>query len=63
MLNVTSCSRRISQIFSHDVFIGFSLWWTSIHFASSEPPRETRPMSRFFTSGRCDFKIPAWIVM
>jgi hypothetical protein len=25
----------------------------SIHLASSEPPRETMPMRRFLTSGRC----------
>ena len=40
----------------------FSALWTSIHLASSEPPRETMPMRRLRTSGRCAFCTPAWMV-
>ena len=62
MENVTSCSRMIAQMSSHSVFIRFSRLWISIHLASRLPPRDTKPINRFFASLMCSFNSPAWIV-
>ncbi len=62
MENVTSCARRMSQMSSQRSYMMFSRLWVSIHFASSDPPRDTIPISRLFTCFRCARRTPAWIV-
>ncbi len=44
------------------VGMGFSRPCTSIHLASSEPPRDTMPIRRSRTSDRWARRTPAWIV-
>ncbi len=40
---MTSYSRMMALISSNSSYIGFCLPWWIIHFASSDPPRETMP--------------------
>ena len=53
----------MSQMSSKISYIGFCLLWMQHPLGQQRlPPRQTMPISRLRTNGRCSRSTPAWIV-